>query len=117
MYIEPKCIPTCFQSEEKPRLLDFAMVSRTAQQYVDTLDVFTKIKWRPHLAQVLTVKGRVHSHVHQQLMMPRRFVHPPTPKRLPDPDSKRQKEKAKAAGKVDERRRARQEAEAERTND
>jgi len=85
---------TCFKKDATPSLIDFFVVSPTAQHHIDGLEAVSDVPWGPHIGQVLTLKGELQFNMVRQLHMPKPFHHQRLPKKAPDPASKRQQQRA-----------------------
>ncbi|CAK0832638.1 unnamed protein product, partial [Prorocentrum cordatum] len=75
---------TCFEKDATPSPIDYFVVSLAARQHIRSLAPVSDIPWRPHIGQVLALKGELQMNVQRQLQMPQPVQHPRLPQKAPD---------------------------------
>ena len=84
-------------------LIDFAFAPAAGASFVCSITFHDQVPWKTHFGLSLTIKADAADARIRQFPTPRRFRHPPRPRKPVDPDSKSAKKRAAQAPKVRER--------------
>ena len=80
-------------------LIDFAFAPAAGAAFVDSITFDDQVPWKTHFGLSLTIKADAADARIRQFPTPRRFRHPPRPRKPADPDSKSSKKRAAQAPK------------------
>ena len=95
-------VQTNFEVGPTGSLIDFAFAPAAGAAFVDSITVDDQVPWKTHFGLSLTIKADAVYARFRQILTPRRFRHPPRPRRSLVPASKSAKKKALQAPELRE---------------